>query len=116
MADAVDHYFVGLTQQISAGGLARLRGHGAPTMPASVVYPVGARFRHFVGPLVTLLTSDARVREVVLRPVLGRYGSSQELSVGLEVKAEAGFDAARLAANTAGVNRTFEVPRAALDS
>jgi hypothetical protein len=99
MADAVDHYFVGLTQQVSAGGLARLRGHGASTIPASLVYPVGARFRNFVEPLVTLLRSDERVREVVLRPVLGRYGSSQELSVGLEVKAETGFDAARLAAS-----------------
>ncbi len=99
MADAVDHYFVGLTQQVSAGGLARLRGHGAPTMPASLVYPVGARFTNFVEPLVTLLERDQRVREIVLRPVLGRYGSSQELSVGLEVKADTGFDAARLAAS-----------------
>jgi hypothetical protein len=98
MADAVDHYFVGLTQQASAGGLARLRGHGATTIPASRVYPVGARFKAFVHPLVTLLSDDERVRDIVLRPVLGRYGSSQELSVGLEVKAAVGFDAAALAA------------------
>ena len=98
MADGVDHYFVGLTQQASAGGLARLRGHGTPTIPASRVYPVGDRFRTFVHPLVTLLNDDAHVREIVLRPVLGRYGASQELSVGLEVKAAAGFDAAALAA------------------
>ncbi|BAN26564.1 hypothetical protein [Caballeronia insecticola] len=98
MAEAVDHYFVGLTQQASAGGLARLRGHGALTIPASRVYPVGARFKDFVQPLVTLLNDDAHVREIILRPVLGRYGSSQELSVGLEVKAAGGFDAAALAA------------------
>ncbi|BBU32769.1 hypothetical protein BTHE68_65030 (plasmid) [Burkholderia sp. THE68] len=98
MADAVDHYFVGLTQQASAGGLARLRGHGAPTIPASRVYPVGPRFKAFVQPLVTLLHADDHVRDIVLRPVLGRYGSSQELSVGLEVKAAVGFDAAALAA------------------
>jgi hypothetical protein len=107
MADAVDHYFVGLTQQASAGGLARLRGHGATTLPASRVYPVGVRFREFVHPLVTFLNDDEHVREIVLRPVLGRYGTSQELSVGLEVKAAAGFDAAALAA------RVFSLANAA---
>jgi hypothetical protein len=99
MADAVDHYFVGLTQQATAGGLARLRGHGALTIPASHVYPVGTRFKDFVQPLLALLNTDPRVREIILRPVLGRYGASQELSVGLEVKATVGFDAAALAAS-----------------
>ncbi|NLP62644.1 hypothetical protein [Paraburkholderia sacchari] len=98
MVDHTDHYFVGLTQQSSAGGLARLRGHGVVTLPASRVYPVGARFDEFVQPLLRLLNGDDHVREIVLRPVLGRYGVSQELSVGLEVKAAAGFNAAALAA------------------
>jgi hypothetical protein len=109
-AGAADHYFVGLTQQATAGGLARLRGHGTPTIPASRVYPVGARFRDFVLPLVTVLNSDPRVREIILRPVLGRYGASQELSVGLEVKAATGFDAAALAASV------FSLANAALQT
>jgi hypothetical protein len=107
MADAVDHYFVGLTQQATAGGLARLRGHDARTIPASHVYPVGPRFKDFVQPLITLLNHDPQVREIILRPVLGRYGASQELSVGLEVKAAIGFDAAALAA------RVFSLAHAA---
>lgn len=98
-ADEVDHYFVGLTQQSSAGGLARIRGHGALTLPASRVYPMGTRFREFVQPIARLLNGDQSVREVVMRPVLGRYGISQELSVGLEVRAGAGFNAAALAAS-----------------
>ncbi len=98
MVDQTDHYFVGLTQQSCVGGLARLRGHGVPTLPASRVYPVGARFDEFVQPLLRLLNGDDHVREIILRPVLGRYGVSQELSVGLEVKAAEGFNAAALAA------------------
>jgi hypothetical protein len=99
MSSALDHFFVGLTQQAAMGGLARLRGHGVQTLPASHVYPVGARFHAFVQPLLSLLASDAHVHETILRPVLGRYGASQELSVGLEVKAAAGFDAGALAAS-----------------
>lgn len=96
MVEVADHYFVGLTQQRGAGGLARIRGHGAITLPASRVYPVGARFSEFVQPILRLLNNDAHVQEVILRPVLGRYGISQELSVGLEVRAAAGFNAAAL--------------------
>jgi hypothetical protein len=98
-ADEVDHYFVGLTQQSSAGGLARLRGYGTLTLPASRVYPMGTRFREFVQPIARLLHGDQTVREVIMRPVLGRYGISQELSVGLEVRAAPGFNAAALAAS-----------------
>ncbi|WP_250481315.1 hypothetical protein [Caballeronia sp. GAOx1] len=56
---------------------------------------------------MTLLHADDHVRDIVLRPVLGRYGASQELSVGLELKADVGFDAAALAA------RVFSLARGA---
>jgi hypothetical protein len=94
-----DHYFVGLSQQLAAGGLARLGSHGSATLPASRVYPMGQRFSDFVRPIVHTLRTDEHVREIILRPVLGRYGISQELSVGLEVHAGAGFNAAGLAAS-----------------
>ena len=97
--DEADHYFVGLTQQSNAGGLARIRGYGAATLPASRVYPIGTRFREFVQPIMRLLSEDQTVQQVTMRPVLGRYGVSQELSVGLEVRAAAGFNAAALAAS-----------------
>jgi hypothetical protein len=92
------HYFVGLTQQSATGGLARLREHGAPTLRACDVYPVGGSFHEFTRPMRDLLQGDANVRETVLRPILGRYGISRELSVGLEVHAEDEFNAAALAA------------------
>lgn len=59
MAEAVDHHFVSLMQQASAGGLSRLRGHGAPTIPAWRVYPAGARFNAFVEQPVSLVNDDA---------------------------------------------------------
>ena len=48
MVEVADHYFVGLTQQRGAGGLARIRGHGAITLheettPSSIARIV-ARF------------------------------------------------------------------------
>jgi len=96
-SDHTDHYFIGLTQQIAAGGLARLAGHGGATLPASHVYPMGTRFREFVQPIVRQLRADEHVQDITLRPVLGRYGISQELSVGLEVQAAGGFNAGALA-------------------
>ncbi len=99
---ATDLYFVGLTPQNSAGGLARIRGHDAATLPARSVYPVGPRMSGFVEPILRQLRADTEVREVLMRPVLGHYGISRELSVGLEVCAGAGFDAAALAASVFG--------------
>jgi hypothetical protein len=94
-----DHYFIGLTQQIAAGGLARLRGHGTQTLPARHVYPRIQSFQDFVRPIVHSLRADDHVQAITLRPVLGRYGISRELSVGLEVHAASGFNAAALAAS-----------------
>jgi len=100
--DDVDHYFVGLTPQSSAGGLARIRGCDAATLPASIVYPVRPRLDAFAEPIMQQLRADSHVRDVLMRPVLGHYGISRELSVGLEVRASAGFDAAALAASVFG--------------
>lgn len=89
-----DTYFVGLTQQSSAGGLARLAGGATEVLPASRVYPCRSSFLEFVQPIEQRLGADRHVRSIAIQPVLGRYGTSQELSVGLEISAEAGFNAA----------------------
>ncbi|MCM2439407.1 hypothetical protein HGO34_06685 [Agrobacterium vitis] len=92
-----DTYFIGLTQQSSAGGLARLAAGAAEILPAFKVYPGRASFAEFVRPIEQRLDGDPHVEKVAIQPVLGRYGASQELSVGLEILASEGFNAAALA-------------------
>lgn len=99
-AEEAHHYFVGLSPQTDIGGLARIRGYGVKTLPASAVYPRSSEFHHFMHPIISHLNTDPSVREITLRSVLGRYGTSQELSVGLEVRASTGFDVASFAAAT----------------
>jgi hypothetical protein len=95
--DVADTYFVGLTQQSSAGGLARLVAGAAEVLPASRVYPGRRSFLEFVQPIERRLETDPHVERIAIQPVLGRYGTSQELSVGLEISASAGFNAAAFA-------------------
>lgn len=98
-SDHSEHYFVGLTLQSSAGGLARIRGRDATTLPANQVYPTSERLVDFVGPIMRQLRDDSHVTQILMRPVLGHYGISRELSVGLEVRAATGFNAAELVAS-----------------
>ncbi|CCB66692.1 hypothetical protein [Hyphomicrobium sp. MC1] len=93
---AQDTYFVGVSPQRAAGGLARLVARDGHVLPASRVYPNRADFTKFVHPIVEVLKCDAHVDAVALGLVLGRYGISQELSVGLELQAGGGFNAAAL--------------------
>jgi hypothetical protein len=86
-----DTYFIGVTPQREIGGLARLAARDP--LPAHVVYPTGYRFRSFVAPIFDHLDGHAEVISLVQGPVLGRYGRSQELSVGLEIKVERRFAA-----------------------
>lgn len=97
--DRADHYFVGLTLQSSAGGLARLRGCDATTLPASLVYPQSRHLSDFVKPIMRQIHDDGHARQILMRPVLGQYGISRELSVGLEIEAAHGFNATALAAS-----------------
>lgn len=94
-----DTYFVGISPQRAAGGLARLVTQGESVLPAWRVYPNRAAFMQFVRPIVKVLERDAHVTGVSLGSVLGRYGISQELSVGLELQAGVGFNAAAFAAS-----------------
>ncbi|WP_296223965.1 hypothetical protein [Ralstonia sp. UBA689] len=97
--DRADHYFVGLTLQSSAGGLARIRGCDGTTLPASLVYPPCRHLSDFVKPIMRQIHDDGHARQVLMRPVLGQYGTSRELSVGLEIEAAPGFNATALAAS-----------------
>lgn len=93
-----DSYFIGVTEQGPVGGLARFTNFSGVALPAWRVYPTGARFYDFVQPLLGVLEQDDHVAQTMVAPVLGRYGISQELSVGLEVQADTGFHAAAFAA------------------
>lgn len=96
--EMLDTYFIGMTEQSSAGGLARLTSVRGNPLPARCVYPTGPRFYSFVDPILRLLEQDRHVERMSAGPALGRYGTSQELSVGLDVQAGSGFHAAALAA------------------
>ncbi|MDR9837126.1 hypothetical protein [Herbaspirillum huttiense] len=85
-------YFIGLTQQAATGGLARLNQGNGAVLPASHVYPGRHSFREFIAPIERRLQADPGVDRFSVQSVLGRYGISQELSVGLEVWAQAHFN------------------------
>lgn len=87
-----EHYFIGLTPQTATGGLSRLAMGGAPILPARAVYPSREQFDRLIAPIKTLLDADHDVLEAVAKPVLGRYGVSQEISVGLDILARPSFD------------------------
>ncbi len=91
-----DIYFVGITRQTEAGGLGRLR---APVVvPAWLVYPTRRQLAEFAAPLLEVLAEDDHVLEITSGAVLGRYGASQELSVGLEIVAGPRFAVEQVAA------------------
>jgi len=91
-----DVYFVGITRQTEAGGLGRLRAK--VVVPAWQVYPTRRQLADFAAPLLEVLADDDHVVEITSGAVLGRYGASQELSVGLEVVAGPHFAVEQVAA------------------
>ena len=93
---AHDIYFVGITRQTEVGGLSRL--NGAVVKPAWSVYPTRRQLAEFAAPLLAGLAEDDHVIEITSGAVLGRYGVSQELSVGLEIVAGPHFAVERVAA------------------
>jgi hypothetical protein len=92
------HYFIGISQQRRAGGLARLFPRAADVHPAWRVYPTRSDFESFTRPFLDLMAENSATISATLGPVLGCYGNSQELSVGLELEAGVDFNAASLAA------------------
>jgi len=101
----LDHYFVGITRQREIGGIGRLNTR--VVKPAHAVYPTGRQLLEFSQPMVELLTAEAAVSHCFRGAVLGRYGGSQELSVGLEIGAGPAFPVARFA------GQLFELARQA---
>ena len=91
----LDHYFVGITRQRHIGGMGRLSA--AEVKPAHAVYPTGRELLDFSQPLMQLLAVEGAVSHCFRGAVLGRYGGSQELSLGLEIGASAAFPVARFA-------------------
>jgi len=91
-----DIYFVGITRQTEVGGLSRL--NGSVVKPAWSVYPTRRQLAEFSAPLLAALADDDHVVEIASGAVLGRYGGSQELSVGLEIVAGPHFAVERVAA------------------
>ena len=91
-----DVYFVGITRQTETGGLGRLRAK--VVMPAWQVYPTRRQLADFAAPLLEVLAEDDHVVEIASGAVLGRYGASQELSVGLEIVAGPHFAVEQVAA------------------
>lgn len=87
---ALDTYFIGMTCQREVGGLARLRDGIAK--PACDVYPRVDRVMEFAEPLVSMLQQSEHVVMYTCLPVLGTYGCSRELSVGLELIAKRSYD------------------------
>ncbi len=92
----MDVYFVGITSQTEVGGLGRLSG--PLVRPAWQVYPTRLQLAKFAMPLLDALADDAHVVEITSGAVLGRYGISQELSVGMEIIAGPNFRVQQLAA------------------
>lgn len=86
----LDTYFIGTTCQREVGGLARLRDGIAK--PACDVYPRVDRVMEFAEPLVSLLRQSEHVIMYTCVPVLGTYGCSREVSVGLELLCEREYD------------------------
>ena len=91
-----DVYFVGITRQTETGGLGRLRM--PVVVPAWRVYPTRRQLAEFAAPLLAILADDDHVVEITSGAVLGRYGASQELSVGLEIVAGPHFAVEQVAA------------------
>ena len=91
-----DIYFVGITRQTETGGLGRLRM--PVVVPAWQVYPTRRQLADFAAPLLGILAEDDHVVEITSGAVLGRYGTSQELSVGLEIVAGPHFAVEQVAA------------------
>ncbi|MEI6558436.1 MAG: hypothetical protein WCO00_08490 [Rhodospirillaceae bacterium] len=91
-----DVYFVGITRQTETGGLGRLRT--PVVVPAWQVYPTRRQLADFAAPLLAILAEDDQVVEITSGAVLGRYGVSQELSVGLEIVAGPHFAVEQVAA------------------
>ena len=101
-----DVYFVGITRQTEAGGLGRLRAK--VVVPAWRVYPTRRQLAEFAAPLLEILADDDHVVEITSGAVLGRYGASQELSVGLEVIAGQHFAVEQVAATVFRLARDAE--------
>lgn len=91
-----DDYFVGITKQQHAGGIARLGS--AVVRPAHKVYPSAAEVVALGRPMLTLLGETEGVKHCRVGAVLGRYGRSLELSLGLDFSVGREFQALRLAA------------------
>ncbi|MEO5337520.1 MAG: hypothetical protein H7841_11585 [Magnetospirillum sp. WYHS-4] len=92
-----DEYFVGITKQRHAGGIARLGS--SVVRPANLVYPRAADVLEFGRPMLSLLKAeDPEVRHCHVGAVLGRYGRSLELSLGLDFSVGRNFKAMHLAA------------------
>lgn len=101
-----DVYFVGITRQTETGGLGRLRAE--VVVPAWQVYPTRRQLAEFAAPLLEVLADDDHVVEITSGAVLGRYGASQELSVGLEVVAGPHFAVEQVAATVFRLARDAE--------
>ncbi len=101
-----DVYFVGITRQTETGGLGRLRA--TVVVPACLVYPTRRQLADFAAPLLAVLAEDDHVVGITSGAVLGRYGSSQELSVGLEVVAGPHFSVQQVAATVFRLARDAE--------
>jgi hypothetical protein len=101
-----DVYFVGITRQTEVGGLSRL--NGSVVKPAWSVYPTRRELALFAAPLLRTLAEDVHVLSISSGAVLGRYGISQELSVGLEVVAASHFKVEQVAATVFRLARDAE--------
>ncbi len=101
-----DVFCVGLTCQMEVGGLARLARH--PVVPAHKVYPRSQQILELAAPITGLLRADERVLSISATPVLGRYGQSQELSLGLEVEVLPDFEVQSLAGTLFGLARRHD--------
>lgn len=84
-----DTFFVGVTNQVAAGGLARL--YERVVRPARDVYPTSRELMEFAEPVLKVLRGHRHVSGLTVGVALGRYGNAQELSLYLEVTASPDF-------------------------
>ncbi len=84
-----DTFFVGVTNQIATGGLARL--YERVVRPARDVYPTSRELMEFAEPVLAALRGHDHIHDMKVGVALGRYGKAQELSLYLEVTAAPDF-------------------------
>lgn len=91
-----DRYFVGITCQVEAGGLARL--NRPLVKPAHAVYPKSGMVLELGRDIIAALPRPQDILATTFGTALGRYGRSHELSLWLELTVAPDFAAAALAA------------------